>query len=148
MYRKNHIKIYQTIYSFYSKKDLNLLKKGIISSEKMRNSGNMCNVYDLNIIYIESINRWCNIVKYWIFFLIQTRYSLIDFNVIFSIKFSFKKFNAYETTSASQRWKKYTIRFKFFKEFKLAEEALMLIKGPHHLRLEKNIICNCCFVRK
>ena len=37
--KKNHIKIYQTISNFYSKKDLVLIKKGIIFSEKMRNSG-------------------------------------------------------------------------------------------------------------
>ena len=30
----------QTIFSFHSKKDLNLIKKGIIYSEKMRNSDN------------------------------------------------------------------------------------------------------------
>ena len=35
---KSHQK-YQTISSFYSKKDLNSIKKGISSSEKMRNSG-------------------------------------------------------------------------------------------------------------
>ena len=44
LYRKNHIKIYQTISRFYLKKDLHLILKGIISSEKMRNSGNYnCN---------------------------------------------------------------------------------------------------------
>ena len=37
---KNHIEIYQTISSFYSKTDMNLLKSVIISSEKIRNSGN------------------------------------------------------------------------------------------------------------
>ena len=44
LYQKNHIKLYKTIWSFYWKKDLNLIKKEIISSEKMKNSGN-CN-YD------------------------------------------------------------------------------------------------------
>ena len=34
LYRKNHIKIYQKISSFYLNKDLNLIDKGIISSEK------------------------------------------------------------------------------------------------------------------
>ena len=33
-------KIYQTISSFYSKIDSNSIKKGIISDDKMRNSGN------------------------------------------------------------------------------------------------------------
>ena len=33
-------KVYQNVSSFYSKKDLNLIKIEIISSEKMRNSGN------------------------------------------------------------------------------------------------------------
>ena len=34
------IKTYQTLFSFYIKKYFNLIRKGIISSEKMRNSGN------------------------------------------------------------------------------------------------------------
>ena len=38
-YRKNHIKIHQTIH-FLFKKKLNLIRKDIISSEKMRNQGN------------------------------------------------------------------------------------------------------------
>ena len=36
---KNHIKIFQTMSSFYSKINLDLIKKGITSSEKIRNSG-------------------------------------------------------------------------------------------------------------
>ena len=39
MHRKNHIKIYQTTTSFYSKKDLKLIKQ-FFSSEKMSNSNN------------------------------------------------------------------------------------------------------------
>ena len=46
---ENHIKIYQTISSFYSRKDLNLIKKGIISSENMRNTGNHIYDYDHSI---------------------------------------------------------------------------------------------------
>ena len=36
--------MYQTISSFYLKKKMNLIKKGIISKEKMRYSGNY--IYD------------------------------------------------------------------------------------------------------
>ena len=37
--RKNHVKIYQTISSFYSIKCFNSIKKGFIFSKKKRNSG-------------------------------------------------------------------------------------------------------------
>ena len=40
LYRKNDTIIRITISSIYSKKDLNLIKKGIVSGEKMRISGN------------------------------------------------------------------------------------------------------------
>ena len=45
--KKNYIKIYQTISSFFCFNDLNLLKKGVISSEKIRNSGN----YNYNYVH-------------------------------------------------------------------------------------------------
>ena len=41
---KKTIKIYQIIFCFYFKKYLNLIKKRIISREKMSNSGNF--IYD------------------------------------------------------------------------------------------------------
>ena len=44
MHRKNRIKIYPTTTSFYSKKDLKLIKNRFFSSEKMRNIGNC--IYD------------------------------------------------------------------------------------------------------
>ena len=45
MYRKNHIKIYQTTFSFYSKKDLKSIKikQSGEKNEKLRYFGNFCN---------------------------------------------------------------------------------------------------------
>ena len=54
---KNHIKIYHAISSFYSNNYFYLIKKGIVSSEKLRNS-----------------------VNYILYMIMPTRFSEIIFN--------------------------------------------------------------------
>ena len=66
MFRKNHIKIYQTISSFYLEKKLNLINKGIISSGKIRNSGNYIHDYAHSFfMYIGLVKVFVPIKRHW-----------------------------------------------------------------------------------
>ena len=48
---KSHQNLSDYIFFFYSKKDLNLIRKGILSSEKIRSSGNY--IYDYAHSFLE-----------------------------------------------------------------------------------------------
>ena len=71
LYQKNHINIYQNVSNFYFKKNLNLIKRGIISGK----TSYICSCNDFRLTYMNNLH--CNLCIYVSFYAANMLTSLI-----------------------------------------------------------------------